>query len=145
MKPSKWKHSRHLLPSFICSDYFDDYGQNQISSIQFSPDGLYLAIVTDDRWVFQRRYLRNVSLERSNPHSMMLRWQGSSHLGARNERDGHADQSGPAIQRTVLQLSSTRGSRCHGVTTFPSGVSGLLWKMLSTKMLSFIQMDHLEH
>lgn len=37
-----------LLP-VIRSDYFDDYGQNQISSIQFSPDGLYLAIVTDDR------------------------------------------------------------------------------------------------
>ncbi|XP_057687594.1 WD repeat and SOCS box-containing protein 2 [Corythoichthys intestinalis] len=30
-------------------DYFEDYGQNQISSIQFSPSGLNLAIVTDDR------------------------------------------------------------------------------------------------
>lgn len=30
-------------------DYFDDYGQNQISAIQFSPTGQYLAIVTDDR------------------------------------------------------------------------------------------------
>ncbi|CAF87417.1 unnamed protein product, partial [Tetraodon nigroviridis] len=49
-------------------DYFDDYGQNQISSVQFSPDGLYLAIVTDDRCVIPcRAYLRNISLERSNP------------------------------------------------------------------------------
>lgn len=32
-------------------DYFEDYGQNQISSIQFSPDGLYLAIVTDRKSV----------------------------------------------------------------------------------------------
>ncbi|XP_077377192.1 WD repeat and SOCS box-containing protein 2 [Festucalex cinctus] len=31
------------------ADYFDDYGQNQISSIQFSPSGVHLAIVTDDR------------------------------------------------------------------------------------------------
>lgn len=30
-------------------DYFDNYGQNQISAIQFSPSGQYLAIVTDDR------------------------------------------------------------------------------------------------
>ncbi|XP_051924988.1 WD repeat and SOCS box-containing protein 2 [Hippocampus zosterae] len=30
-------------------DYFEDYGQNQISSIQFSPSGVHLAIVTDDR------------------------------------------------------------------------------------------------
>lgn len=28
---------------------FDDYGQNQISAVQFSPTGQYLAIVTDDR------------------------------------------------------------------------------------------------
>lgn len=44
----------YLRFSFIPSDYFDDYGQNQISSVQFSPDGLYLAIVTDDRYVIQR-------------------------------------------------------------------------------------------
>ncbi|XP_040897796.1 WD repeat and SOCS box-containing protein 2 isoform X2 [Toxotes jaculatrix] len=30
-------------------DYFDDYRQNQISAIQFSPSGLHLAIVTDSR------------------------------------------------------------------------------------------------
>ncbi|XP_034026773.1 WD repeat and SOCS box-containing protein 2 [Thalassophryne amazonica] len=30
-------------------DYFEDYGQNQISAIQFSPDGLHLAVVTDNR------------------------------------------------------------------------------------------------
>lgn len=30
-------------------DYFEDYGQSQISAIQFSPNGLHLAIVTDDR------------------------------------------------------------------------------------------------
>lgn len=30
-------------------DYFEDYGQNQISAIQFSPNGLHLAIVTEDR------------------------------------------------------------------------------------------------
>ncbi|XP_053276950.1 WD repeat and SOCS box-containing protein 2 isoform X1 [Pleuronectes platessa] len=30
-------------------DYFDDYGQNQISAIQFSPNGLHLSIVTDCR------------------------------------------------------------------------------------------------
>lgn len=30
-------------------DYFEDYGQNQISAIQFSPNGLHLAIITDDR------------------------------------------------------------------------------------------------
>lgn len=46
LKPQQRR--RRLLP-FIRSDYFDDYGQSQISSIQFSPDGLYLAIVTDDR------------------------------------------------------------------------------------------------
>uniref|UniRef100_A0A3B4UZC8 WD repeat and SOCS box containing 2 n=1 Tax=Seriola dumerili TaxID=41447 RepID=A0A3B4UZC8_SERDU len=38
--------------SFIHSDYFEDYGQNQISSLQFSPNGLHLAIVTDDRYCF---------------------------------------------------------------------------------------------
>lgn len=41
----------------VHSDYFEDYGQNQISSIQFSPNGLYLAIVTDDRSVVHRRHL----------------------------------------------------------------------------------------
>lgn len=30
-------------------DHFEDYGHNQISAIQFSPNGLHLAIVTDDR------------------------------------------------------------------------------------------------
>ncbi|KAJ0067909.1 hypothetical protein NL108_011693, partial [Boleophthalmus pectinirostris] len=34
---------------YVSSDYFEDYGQNQISAIQFSPNGLYLAIVTEDR------------------------------------------------------------------------------------------------
>ena len=34
---------------FILSDYFEDYRQNQISAIQFSPNGLHLAIVTDGR------------------------------------------------------------------------------------------------
>lgn len=50
-----------------------------------------------------------------------LRQQGSSHLGARNERDGHADQSGPPVERTLLQPSSTRGSRCHGVNILRAG------------------------
>jgi len=35
--------------SFPHRDYFEDYGQNQISAIQFSPNGLHLAMVTDDR------------------------------------------------------------------------------------------------
>ncbi|XP_072289997.1 WD repeat and SOCS box-containing protein 2 [Eucyclogobius newberryi] len=30
-------------------DYFEDYGQNQISAVQFSPNGLHLAVVTEDR------------------------------------------------------------------------------------------------
>lgn len=37
--------------SLLHSDYFEDYGQNQISAIQFSPNGLHLTLVTDDRSV----------------------------------------------------------------------------------------------
>ena len=33
----------------IHSNYCEIYGQNQISAIQFSHDGLHLAIVTEDR------------------------------------------------------------------------------------------------
>lgn len=42
----------NLKNSCFHSDYFEDYGQNQISAIQFSTSGLHLAIVTDDRWEF---------------------------------------------------------------------------------------------
>lgn len=50
-----------VIPAFLrptYSDYFEDYGQNQISAIQFSPNGLHLAIVTDERWaVDQNEYV----------------------------------------------------------------------------------------
>lgn len=49
--------------------------------------------------------------------------QSSSHLGAGEERDGHADQGGQRLERTVLRLPSTRGRRCHGVGLFTSNVA----------------------
>lgn len=49
--------------------------------------------------------------------------QNSSHLGAGEERDGHADQGGQRLERTVLRLPSTRGRRCHGVGLFTSNVA----------------------
>lgn len=85
--------------SFTHSDYFEDYGQNQISALQFSPNGLYLAIVTDDRSVpshesFYIDVITKMFLDKTISDTCL---QGSSDLGARKERDGDADQSGPRL------------------------------------------------
>lgn len=96
-------------------DYFEDYGQNQISAIQFSPTGQYLAIVTDDRWAglhlacCQTFYCEEALL------SVLLFAQSSSYLGAWQERDGNADGGGQGLQRLMLQLPPPWGRRCHGV------------------------------
>uniref|UniRef100_A0A8C8HWJ6 Uncharacterized protein n=1 Tax=Oncorhynchus tshawytscha TaxID=74940 RepID=A0A8C8HWJ6_ONCTS len=76
-------------------DCSEMYGQNQISSLRFSPEGLQLAIVTED----------------SPPD-----------VGARTEGYGDADQGGPYLQWAVLQLPSTRGSRSHRDQRWPCEV-----------------------
>lgn len=109
-----------LFFSFAHRDYFEDYGQNQISAIQFSPNGLYLAIVTDDRWgVTSCDYfvITLLFLEKKQLQTDVLCLQSASDLGAGKERDGNADQSGPRLEWTLLWLPSTRGRCRHRVKT----------------------------
>lgn len=104
--------------SFVHRDYFEDYGQSQISAIQFSPNGLYLAIVTDDRWgVASCDYFVTtlLFLEKKQLQTGVLCLQSASDLGAGEERDGDADQSGQRLQWTLLWLPSTRGRCRHRV------------------------------
>lgn len=90
------------------SDYFEDYGQNQISAVQFSPDGLHLAIVTDDRWLFFiSSYIINVCQVDKWFQTDVSCLQGSEDLGAGREMDDHADEERPSVQRSLLQIPST--------------------------------------
>ncbi|KAM3611920.1 uncharacterized protein V6R79_025887 [Siganus canaliculatus] len=74
-------------------DYFDDYGQNQISSIQFCPNGLYLAIVTDDRalqvWEPGKKGMVMQTKSDRDSNGLCCNYHPQGGVVATGTRDGH--------------------------------------------------------
>ncbi|XP_054628432.1 WD repeat and SOCS box-containing protein 2 isoform X2 [Dunckerocampus dactyliophorus] len=74
-------------------DYFEDYGQNQISSIQFSPSGLHLAIVTDDRalriWEPGKRGMAMQTKADRESNGLCCNYHPQGGVVATGTRDGH--------------------------------------------------------
>ncbi|KAJ4941932.1 hypothetical protein JOQ06_011804 [Pogonophryne albipinna] len=74
-------------------DYFNDIGQNQISSIQFSPNGLHLAMVTDDRALRiwepgQRGMVMQTKSDRAS-NGLCCKYHPEGGVIATGTRDGH--------------------------------------------------------
>lgn len=74
-------------------DYFEDYGQNQISAIQFSPNGLHLAIVTDDRalriWEPGKRGMVMQTKADRGSNGLCCKYHPQGGVVATGTRDGH--------------------------------------------------------
>ncbi|XP_074527187.1 WD repeat and SOCS box-containing protein 2 [Halichoeres trimaculatus] len=74
-------------------DYFEDYRQNQISAIQFSPNGLYLGIVTDDRalriWEPGKRGMVMQTKADRNSNGLCCKYHPQGGVVATGTRDGH--------------------------------------------------------
>ncbi|XP_029016868.1 WD repeat and SOCS box-containing protein 2 isoform X1 [Betta splendens] len=74
-------------------DYFENYGQNQISSIQFSPSGLHLAIVTDDRalriWEPGRKGMVMQTKVDRDSNGLCCNYHPQGGVVATGTRDGH--------------------------------------------------------
>ncbi|XP_075881922.1 WD repeat and SOCS box-containing protein 2 isoform X1 [Nelusetta ayraudi] len=74
-------------------DYFDDYGQNQISAIQFSPSGQHLAIVTDDRalriWEPGKRGMVMQTKADRDSNGLCCDYHPQGGVVATGTRDGH--------------------------------------------------------
>uniref|UniRef100_G3PMC6 WD repeat and SOCS box containing 2 n=1 Tax=Gasterosteus aculeatus TaxID=69293 RepID=G3PMC6_GASAC len=99
------------------SDFFDDYGQNQISAIQFSPNGLHLAMVTDDRALRiwepgQRGMVMQTKADRDS-NGLCCKYHPKGGVVATGTRDGHvrfwkAPRTVPSLchlSRSVLRHS----------------------------------------
>ncbi|XP_037832526.1 WD repeat and SOCS box-containing protein 2 isoform X2 [Kryptolebias marmoratus] len=75
------------------ADYFEDYGQNQISAIQFSPDGLHLAIVTGDRalriWEPGERRMTMQTKRDQVSNGLCCKYHPQGGVIATGTRDGH--------------------------------------------------------
>ncbi|XP_061672404.1 WD repeat and SOCS box-containing protein 2 [Syngnathoides biaculeatus] len=75
------------------TDYFEEYGQNQISSIQFSPSGLRLAIVTDDRalgiWEPGKSGLSTRTEPDRDSNGLCCKYHPRGGVVATGTRDGH--------------------------------------------------------
>uniref|UniRef100_A0A3Q0SYA7 WD repeat and SOCS box containing 2 n=1 Tax=Amphilophus citrinellus TaxID=61819 RepID=A0A3Q0SYA7_AMPCI len=71
-----------ITVSLLHSDYFEDYGQNQISAIRFSPNGLHLTIVTDDRSVYQVLFVKTLC-------NLNVLHTGQMSVSPGRTRDGH--------------------------------------------------------
>ncbi|KAF6738055.1 WD repeat and SOCS box-containing protein 2 [Oryzias melastigma] len=75
------------------ADYFDVYGQNQISAIQFSPSGLHLAIVTDDRalriWEPGERRMTMQTRRDRDSNGLCCNYHPQGGVVATGTRDGH--------------------------------------------------------
>ncbi|XP_028270791.1 WD repeat and SOCS box-containing protein 2 [Parambassis ranga] len=74
-------------------DYFEDYGQNQISAIQFSPSGLHLTIVTDDRalriWEPGERGMVMQTKRDRESNGLCCNYHPEGGVVATGTRDGH--------------------------------------------------------
>uniref|UniRef100_A0A3P9KL57 WD repeat and SOCS box containing 2 n=1 Tax=Oryzias latipes TaxID=8090 RepID=A0A3P9KL57_ORYLA len=75
------------------ADYFDVYGKNQISAIQFSPSGLHLAIVTDDRalriWEPGERRMTMQTRRDRDSNGLCCNYHPQGGVVATGTRDGH--------------------------------------------------------
>lgn len=75
------------------ADYFEDYGQNQISAIQFSPNGLNLTIVTDDRalriWEPGKRGMVMQTKRDRDSNGLCCNYHPQGGVVATGTRDGH--------------------------------------------------------
>ncbi|KAM8886711.1 WD repeat and SOCS box-containing protein 2 isoform 2-T2 [Spinachia spinachia] len=75
------------------ADFFDDYGQNQISAIQFSPNGLHLAMVTDDRalriWEPGQRGMVMQTKADRDANGLCCKYHPKGGVVATGTRDGH--------------------------------------------------------
>ncbi|XP_077571533.1 WD repeat and SOCS box-containing protein 2 isoform X1 [Stigmatopora nigra] len=101
-------------------DYFEDYGQNQISSIQFSPTGLHLAIVTDDRalgiWEPGKPGLSMQTKAERDSNGLCCKYHPRGGVIATGTRNGHvrfwrAPQTVPALRHLC------RATLRHSVST----------------------------
>lgn len=74
-------------------DYFEDYGQNQISAIQFSPSGLHLAIVTDEKalriWEPGKRGMVMQTKVDRDFNGLCCKYHPQGGVVATGTRDGH--------------------------------------------------------
>ncbi|KAM3868480.1 WD repeat and SOCS box-containing protein 2 [Diretmus argenteus] len=74
-------------------DYCEIYGQNQISAIQFSPDGLHLAIVTEDRalriWEPGKNGMVTKTKEDRTSNGLCCNFHPQGGVVATGTRDGH--------------------------------------------------------
>ncbi|XP_033828312.1 WD repeat and SOCS box-containing protein 2 isoform X1 [Periophthalmus magnuspinnatus] len=98
-------------------DYFEDYGQNQISAIQFSPNGLHLAIVTDDRplriWEPGKKGMVMQAKTDRRSNGLCCNYHPEGGVVATGTRDGHvrfwhAPQTIPSLShlcRSILRHS----------------------------------------
>uniref|UniRef100_A0A3B3XCB1 Uncharacterized protein n=1 Tax=Poecilia mexicana TaxID=48701 RepID=A0A3B3XCB1_9TELE len=77
------------------ADYFEDYGQNQISAIQFSPDGLHLAIVTDDRalriWEPGEKHMTMQTKRDQDSSGLCCNYHPQGGVIATGTRNGHIE------------------------------------------------------
>ncbi|XP_075960689.1 WD repeat and SOCS box-containing protein 2 [Anarhichas minor] len=74
-------------------DYFEDYGQNQISAVQFSPNGLHLAMVTDDRalriWELGQKGMEMQTKVDRDSNGLCCKYHPQGGVVATGTRDGH--------------------------------------------------------
>uniref|UniRef100_A0A3P9D378 WD repeat and SOCS box containing 2 n=1 Tax=Maylandia zebra TaxID=106582 RepID=A0A3P9D378_9CICH len=75
------------------ADYFEDYGQNQISAIQFSPNGLHLTLVTDDRalriWELGEKGMVMETKRDRDSNGLCCKYHPQGGVVATGTRDGH--------------------------------------------------------
>ncbi|XP_030593282.1 WD repeat and SOCS box-containing protein 2 isoform X1 [Archocentrus centrarchus] len=75
------------------ADYFEDYRQNQISAIRFSPNGLHLTIVTDDRalriWELGERGMVMETKRDRESNGLCCKYHPQGGVVATGTRDGH--------------------------------------------------------
>lgn len=100
-------------------DYFEDYGQ-KISAIQFSPNGLHLAIVTDDRplriWEPGKKGMVMQTKSDLRSNGLCCNYHPEGGVVATGTRDGHVRFW--HASRTVPSLSHLcRSTLRHSVST----------------------------
>ncbi|XP_061624870.1 WD repeat and SOCS box-containing protein 2 [Phyllopteryx taeniolatus] len=107
--------------------YFEEYGQNQISSIQFSPSGLHLAIVTDDRalgiWEPGKSALSMQTKADRDSNGLCCKYHPQGGVIATGTRDGHvrfwrAPQAVPGL-RHLCRAALRHSVSTHQVEPLP--------------------------
>ncbi|XP_067426502.1 WD repeat and SOCS box-containing protein 2 [Thunnus thynnus] len=101
-------------------DYFEDYGQNQISALQFSPNGLHLAVVTDDRalriWEPGKKGMVMQTKADRDSNGLCCNYHPQGGVVATGTRDGHVRFW--KVPRTVPSLCHLcRSILRHSVST----------------------------